>query len=59
MFMATAPPPAGADDRLGPVLVELGLGDPDRLGEVLVRQCRVDDLVAVLRQVGGFHAAWD
>jgi hypothetical protein len=48
-----------AHDRLGPVLVELGLDDPDRLGEVLVRQFRVDDLVAVLRQVGGLHAAWN
>jgi hypothetical protein len=32
------------------VLVELGLCDPDGLGEILVRQFRVDDLVAVLRQ---------
>jgi hypothetical protein len=34
------------------VLVELGLGDPDGLGEVVVGQLRVDDLVAVLGQVG-------
>ena len=30
------PAPRGADDHLGPVLVELGLGDADGLGEVLV-----------------------
>jgi hypothetical protein len=39
------------------VLVELGLGDPDGLGEDLVRQPRVDDLVAVLGQEGRFDAA--
>ena len=47
MFMATAPPLARSDDDLGPVLVELGLGDADGLAEVLVGQLRVDDLVAV------------
>ena len=47
MFMATAPPRRRADDHLRLVLVELGLGDPDGLGEVLVGQLRVDDLVAV------------
>src|SRR6516165_8870506 len=41
------------------VLIELGLGDPDRLVEVLIGQLRVDDLVAVLHQVGRFDAAWD
>ena len=38
--------------------VELGLGDPDRLGEVFVGQLRVDDLVAVLGQIGRFDATW-
>ena len=45
--------PRRADDHLRLVLVELGLGDPDGLVEVLVGQLRVDDLVAVLaRKVG-------
>jgi hypothetical protein len=46
MFMATAPP-----------LDAPTLGDPDRLGEILVMQLGVDDLVAVLGQVGWFNAA--
>jgi hypothetical protein len=41
------------------VLVELLLGEPDGLLEVLVGQLRVDDLVAVLRQERRFDAAWD
>ena len=59
MFIATAPPRDRADDDLGLVLVELGLGDLDGLGEVFVGQCRVDDLVAVLRQEGRLDAARD
>ena len=39
--------------------VVLGLGDPDRLGEVLVGQFGVDDLVAVPGQLGRFDAARD
>jgi hypothetical protein len=39
------------------VLVELRLGDFDGLLEVLVRQFRIDDFVAVLCQVGWFDAA--
>jgi hypothetical protein len=41
------------------VLIERGLGDPDGFGEVFVRQRRIDDLVAVVLQVGRLHAAWD
>src|SRR5580658_6419576 len=41
------------------VVVELCLGDLDRLVEILIRQFRVDDLVAVLRQEGRLDAAWD
>ena len=40
--------PARANDDLRAVLVELGLGDADSLGEVLVGQLRVDNLVAVV-----------
>jgi len=36
-----------SDDYLGLVTVELDLGDPDRLGEILVGQGRVDDLVTM------------
>ena len=39
------------------VFIELGLGDPDRLGHVLIGQRRVDDLVSVVVQEGRFHAA--
>src|SRR5262249_21212246 len=38
------------EERVGPVPVERLLGDPDRLGEVLVVQPGVDHLVAVPRQ---------
>jgi hypothetical protein len=41
------------------VLVELGLGDLDGLIEVLVRQFRVDDLVAMLGQEGRLDATRD
>jgi hypothetical protein len=44
---------------LGLVHVELLLGDLDGLGEIIVRQNRIDDLMAVLRQVLRFDAAWD
>ncbi len=37
--------------------VELGLGDPDGLGKIIVGQRRVDDFVAVIDQVGRFDAA--
>jgi hypothetical protein len=53
------PSPAGADDGLGPVLVELGLGDLHGLLEVLVRQLRVEDGVAVAGQVARLDAARD
>jgi hypothetical protein len=43
-----SPTPRRADNRLGLVFVELGLGHPDRLGEVLVVKFRVDDRVAVV-----------
>ena len=57
MFMATARP--GSSRRPpGLVLVELGLGDPDGLVEVVVGQLRVDDLVAVLQE-GRLDAARD
>ena len=39
--------------------VELALGDPHGLGDVLVRQGRIDDGVAVPNEVGRFDAAWD
>jgi hypothetical protein len=38
------------------VPVELYLGDPDGLVEILVGQLRVDDLVPVLGQEGRFDA---
>src|ERR1022692_1314565 len=41
------------------VMVELLLGDLNGLGEILVGQLRVDDLVAVLGEVRRFDAAWD
>jgi hypothetical protein len=50
---------ASAYDDIGPVLVELSLGGADSLGEVLVREGRVEDFVAVLRKEGRFDAAWD
>src|SRR5262249_23286282 len=53
------PASAGADHDIWVLPVELFLSDTDCLGEVLARQLRVEDLVAVLRQVGGLHAAWD
>jgi hypothetical protein len=53
------PAPRRADDHLGLVLVDLLLGDLDGLTEVLVRQLRVHDFVAVLGQEGRLDAAWD
>jgi hypothetical protein len=38
----------GADDHLRLPLIELSLGDPDGLGEVLVGQFRIENLVTVL-----------
>ena len=57
MFMATAPPLDEPTTTCGLVLVELVLGDPDGLLEVVVGQLRVDDLVAVVLEVGRFDAA--
>jgi hypothetical protein len=39
------------------VPAELGLGNPEGSGEVFIGQGRVDDFVAVLRQVAGLDAA--
>ena len=52
------PAPAGTNDHIGPMPVELGLGDADGGVEVVVRQGRVQDLMAVVLQVGRLHAAW-
>jgi hypothetical protein len=41
------------------VPVVLGLGDAHGSLEVVVGEGRVDDLVAVLRQLGRFHASGD
>jgi hypothetical protein len=41
------------------VLLELLLGDLDGFVEIIVGQLRVDDRMAMLRQEGRFHAAWD
>ena len=46
-----------ADDDIGMLLIEFGLGDADGFVEVVVRKSRVDDLVAVLFEVGRFCAA--
>ncbi len=51
------PAPRRPDDHFRLVLVELGLGDPDRLVKVLVWQLGVDDLVAVVLQVRRLDAA--
>ena len=51
-------PPAGTDNDIGPVLVELGLGDADGSIEIVVGQGRVQDFVAVVLEIGRFHAAW-
>ena len=51
------PRPGSTDDDLRLVPVELGLGGAHRLGEVVVIQGGVDDLVAVLRQVRRLDAA--
>jgi len=53
------PAPRRADNHRRLVLVELGLGDPDGIGEIFVRQLGIDDLVAVLGQLRRLHAAWD
>ena len=49
--------PAGTDNDIGLVLVELGLGDADGRIEIVVGQGRVQDLVAVVLEVGRLHAA--
>ena len=38
--------------------VELGLGDADGGIEIVVGQGRIQDLVAVVFEIGRFHAAW-
>jgi hypothetical protein len=48
-----------ADDHIRLVLVELLLGDPDGLGEILVGQLRVDDGMAVVLEVGRLDATRD
>ena len=45
-----------ADDHVGVVPVELGLSDPDRLGEIFVRQGRIDHGMTVLGQIGRLYA---
>ena len=40
------------------MLVELLLGNSDGSGEILVGQFRIDDLVAVLSEVGRFDGVW-
>jgi hypothetical protein len=39
------------------VLIELGLGDPDRLIEVIVGQGRVQNVVTVVLEAGRLDAA--
>ena len=43
-----------AHHDIGPVLVKFGLGDGDGGGEIIIRQGRVQDGVAVVVQVGRF-----
>ena len=43
---------------MGLVLVELLLGDLDGLGEILVGQFWVDDVMAVLGQESRFDGVW-
>src|SRR6516165_8199730 len=52
-----SPAAAGANDNVGPVPVELGLGDPDRFGKVLVGQLGIDDLMSVFGKERRLHAA--
>ncbi len=58
IFMATAPPPAGADDDIGMVLIEFDLGDVNGTVEIIVGQGRIQDLVAVALEIGRLAAAW-
>jgi hypothetical protein len=51
------PTPARPNDNLRVVDVELGLGDSDGLGEVVVGQLRVENFVAVVFQLRRLHAA--
>ena len=48
------PTPAGTDHDIGLMPVELGLGDPDGLVEIVIRQGRVEDLVAGWARYVGF-----
>ena len=49
--------PAGSDDDIGLVPVELGLGDADGSIEIVVGQGRVQDFVAVVLEIGRLDAA--
>ena len=40
------------------MLVVLGLGDAEGFGKVIVGKCGIDNLVAMLGQVGRLDAAW-
>ena len=51
------PTPAGADHNIGMMPVELGLGDPDGFVEIIVGQGRIQDLVAVVLEIGRLDAA--
>ena len=46
-----------SDHNIGPVLVILGLGDPDGSIEIVVGQGRLQNFVAVVLQVGRLQAA--
>ncbi len=52
------PAAAGADDHIRLAPVVLGLGDADGSVEILVRQGRVQDLMAVVLEARRFEAAW-
>ena len=51
------PAPAGTDDDIRAVPVELGLGDANGGVEIVVGQGRVQDFVAVVLEIGRLHAA--
>jgi hypothetical protein len=57
--MATAPPLDEQTTTSGWCLSNGAWADPDRLGEIVIGQLRVDDLVAVPGQERRFDAAWD
>ena len=51
------PASAGADDDIGPMPVELGLGNADGGIEIVVGRGRVQDFVAVILEIGRLDAA--